>query len=258
MALYGVLGDIHGPWEDKRAVALALDIFEDVGVTHIVLNGDIVDFYNINAHGPKDPDVQLNLEDEFFWGQEFLSNLVKRFKNTEIIFIMGNHEYRLDRFVMANCPVFWNFVRIEKMLDLDRLGIKWLPYNERYRVENTSLFIQHSPPSYSQNLANTSLTKKMDEDHIWNCAHRTDMVAKTGSSGRVYTSYINGWFGSRGIIQENQNRMPENRRVFHFTKNHESWNTSFCLVGVNGKEHHVTQILMKNYTCMVGDSFYEG
>ena len=256
--LYAILGDLHGPFIDERAINLAFDIFEDLGVTHIILNGDILDFYNINAHGPKDPAVQTNLEDEFFWGQEFLSNLKKRFKDVEIIYIFGNHEFRLDRFVMANCPAFMNFLKLEKMLELDKLGIHWLPYNERYQVANTNLYVQHSPPSYSENLANTSLRKKLDQDHIWNCAHRTDMVAKTGSSGKVYTSYINGWFGSRGIIQQNQNQMPDNRRVFMFTKNHECWNTSFCLASVQGNEHHVQQILMKNYKCAIGENIYEG
>jgi len=257
--LYGVLGDLHGPWIDERAVNLALDIFEDVGVTHLILNGDVLDFYNINAHGPKDPGVQTNLEDEIHWGYEFLNDLVKRFKNTEIVFIFGNHEYRLDRFIMANCPAFMNFLKLEKMLRLDELGIKWLPYNERYQVGKTNLYIQHSPPSYSANsMATTSLMKKMDTDHIWNCAHRTDMSVKTGSSGRVYTSYVNGWFGSTGIIKQNQNEMPENRRVFMYTKNHEQWNTSFCLVSVQGKQHHVQQVLMKNYVCALGETIYEG
>jgi predicted phosphodiesterase len=162
MSLYAVIGDIHGPWEDERAVDLFLYICKDLGVTNLILNGDILDFYNINAHGPKDPDVQTNLEDEIEWGRNFLARLKKELPKTKITYIFGNHEYRLDRFIMKNAPVFWNMLRLDKMLELERLGIDWVPYNERYQVEDTSLFVQHSPPSYSQNLANTSLQKKMD------------------------------------------------------------------------------------------------
>tara|TARA_R110002020_G_scaffold468324_2_gene692527 strand:- start:451 stop:1212 length:762 start_codon:yes stop_codon:yes gene_type:complete len=253
-----VLGDIHGPWLNQRRLDLVLDIAQDLDCSHIIINGDCLDFYHLNSYGPKHADVQTILEDEIYWGQEFLKSLRKRFPKKGIIFLFGNHEYRLDRFIMKHCPAFWNFLKLEKMLNLEDLNIEWLPYNERYQIEKTQLFVQHSPPSYSDNLANTSMKKKMDQDHIWNCAHRTDMVARTGSSGKIYTSYINGWFGSTGIIGKNQREMPENRRVFSFTKNHESWNSSFCLVGVDGKNHYVEQVLIKDYTAMVGGNLYEG
>ena len=78
------------------------------------------------------------------------------------------------------------------------------------------------------------------------------------SDDEFYTSYINGWFGSTGIIEKNQNEMPENKRVFAYTKNHESWNCSFCLVSTDGEEHHVQQILIKDYKCSIGNVIYEG
>ena len=258
MSLYAVIGDIHGPWVDDRAVDLFLYIVKDLKISHLILNGDILDFYNINAHGPKDPDVQTSLEDELNWGVNFMERLRKELPKVEIIYIFGNHEFRLDRFIMKNAPAFWNMLRLEKMLQLKRFDIKWIPYNERYKVGNTSLFIQHSPPSYSDNAASVAMGRKMDEDHIWNCSHRTDMVARTGSSGKVYTSYLNGWFGSKKIMHENFKAMPENRKVFSFTKNHERWNTSFCLVSTDKKEHHVEQVLVKNYSCSVGGVVYNG
>lgn len=258
MELYGVIGDIHLPFEDRRALDLALDIFEDQGITHLILNGDVLDFYCLNSYGAKHPDVQATLEDEFYAGQEFLNNLRKRFVDVKITYIFGNHEYRLDRFVMENCPGFWNLLKLEKQLNLKELGINWVPYNERYQLGKANIYCQHSPPSYSENAAVTSFKKKLDVDHIWNCTHRTDRSVKTGSSGTTYTSYINGWFGSKGIIEDLQAKMPDNRRVFSFTKNHEVWNRSFCLVYVDGPKYHVNQIIMKDYECMVGNTLYEG
>ena len=258
MGLYGIIGDIHGPWNDERATNLAFDVMEDLGVNHIILNGDILDFYSINAYGPKHQDIQTKLEDEINWGKDFLTQLRVRFPKEEIIYIFGNHEYRLDKFIMANCPVFWNIIKLEKMLGLKDLKIKWVPYNEKYRIGKANLFAQHSPPSYAENAANTSFKKKFDVDHIWGCTHRSDRVVKTGSSGKVYTSYINGWFGDKGIITDLQARMPENRRVFQYTKNHEQWNSSFCIVSVDKKKYHVQQVIIKDYTAVVGGNLYEG
>lgn len=255
MSLYAVFGDVHGPFESKENVELLLDVIEDLGAD-IVLNGDILDFYSINSYGPKHPDVRSSLDDEFYWGETFLRDLRKRFPDREIIWCLGNHEFRLERFVLKHCPAFYNYLLLHKMLPVDELDIKLVQYNERYQLAN-SLFVQHSPPSYSENLANTSFKKKLDEDHIWNCSHRADSVVKTGSSGRIYTTYVNGWFGSKGIIHELQRSMPENRRVFSFTKNHEMWNCSFCLVGVDEHgEHFIQQIIIKDNKCVVGGTLY--
>ena len=257
MSLFGVIQDVHGPWEDKKALSLAIYVFKEQGISHLILNGDIFDFYNINAHGPKDPYIQTSMEDEMEWGNDFFDMLAKELPGVKIIFLFGNHEDRLNRYIMKNCPAFTNIVRLEKYLRLDERGIEWYPYNERYRIEETDLFVQHSPPSYSENAASTSLKHKIDQDHIWGCTHRTDMSVRTGSSGKVYTSYMNGWFGSKTIIQQNQKEMPENKRVFKFTKNHERWNCSFSLVTTDGNKHHVQQIIIKDYQCAVGNMIYE-
>lgn len=254
--LYGVIQDIHLPWCDLRALTLALEVMQDQNVECLIINGDLVDFYNLNAWGPKHIEVQSTLDDEIYSTLEFLDRVQKMFK--EVIFIYGNHEFRLERFVIKHCPVFWNHLKLEKMLNLEARGIKHVPYNERYRLGESGLFVQHSPPSYSENAASTSLRKKIDQDHIWGCTHRTDKVVKTGSSGKIYTSYMNGWFGSVGVIKDLQSKMPENRRVFSFTKNHESWNRSFSIAGVCGKRHWVNQIVIKDYSCMVGGNLYEG
>jgi hypothetical protein len=256
MSLIAVIGDLHGPWEDKKAVGLFIGICKKLKIDELVLNGDVLDFYNVNSHGPKDPEIQTTLEDELNWGNKFFDYIQHHLPDTKITFLYGNHEDRLNRFITKNCPAFTNIVRLENALRLDQRGIEWYHYNERYRIGETDLFVQHSPPSYSENAANTSFKKKLDQDHIWNCTHRTDTVVRTGSSGKVYTSYMNGWFGSKRIIQENQRLMPEVNRVFKYTKNHETWNCSFCLVKTAGKQHFVEQVIVKDYSCSIGGKLY--
>lgn len=163
---------------------------------------------------------------------------------------------------MEKCPWFWNKLKLEKQIDFEAIGVDLVPYNERFQIDKTDLFVQHSPPSYSENAPMTSLKMKMDQDHIWGCAHRTGMAVLTGSSGKTYTSYIGGWFGDRGVIKKRQMEMPENRRVFFFTKNHQRWNCSFHLVTTHKKIHHVQQIIIKksgkDYTASVGQHIYVG
>ena len=254
--LYGVLGDVHLPWCDLRNLTLALEVMQDQGVQTLILNGDIGDFYAVNAHGPKHPDIKTTLDDEIYSIHQFLDRVQKMFP--EIIFVAGNHEYRLDRFVMANCPVFWNHLTIEKMLDLEKRNMVYIPYNERYQIGNAQVFAQHSPPSYSQNAATTSIMKKMDQDHIWGCTHRPDISFRKGSSGKIYTSVMNGWFGSTGVFNQMKRDMPENKRVFSFMKNHDQWGCSFSIVGVKDELHWIDHIVIKDYSCIIGGNLYEG
>ena len=55
MQLSGIINDLHLPFHDPHAVALSLEILKDAECERIYLNGDVMDFYNINSHGPKHP-----------------------------------------------------------------------------------------------------------------------------------------------------------------------------------------------------------
>lgn len=258
ITLMGVLNDTHGPWHDPRALNLVLDVFEDIGINHLVLNGDILDFYNVNGHGPKSPDVQQVLEDELYWGQDFISHLRKQFpKNkTKITYLFGNHEDRLNRFILRNCPAFWNIVKVESQLNLDHYDIEWFPYNWKYQVENTKLRIQHSPPSYAENAAMTSLKKKLDTSSIYGCTHRMDFACKTGDSGELHSVWMNGWLGSTTLSKEHY-------EVYKYTKGHESWQWCAILAAIiDGKYFSVNQFPIKKennkYWAVVNGFYYEG
>jgi len=221
-------------------------------VDRIVINGDLLDFYNVNAHGAKDPDIKTVLEDEISWGIEFIDYLRKRFKDTEIHFIFGNHEWRLARFLMDKCPVLWNMFRLEKMLRLEELNIGYTPYNTKYQLEETDFHLQHSPPSYGKTGTMVSLEAKMDESYMYGCTHRIQHSCKTGSSGRVYNAWYNGWLGSTDLT-------PEHTKVFMYTKGHSNWQQGASIVTcVNGIEFYVEQFQIINHTAVVSGTYYEG
>jgi hypothetical protein len=224
-----VFNDVHGPFEDPiklELVLLAGDfLYSQKKLDEIILNGDILDFYNINSHGPKHPEIQNTLEAEIEWGIDFLSKLRKRFPDVKITFIFGNHEDRLERFIIDKCPAFYNMFQLHKMLRLEELNIDWLPYNNTYQVEKTNLYIQHSPPSYGVNGARTSLLKKHDRSYIWGCTHRVQKAKITGASGNEYEAWFNGWLGSTTLTNEH-------KRVFSYAKGHEEWQHAFIILDV--------------------------
>ena len=246
-----VFSDNHGPWDDPRLTDLVLDIGQDINCTHVFLNGDILDFYSLNQHGPKHPDVPERLEDEMHWGLEFIKKLRKKFPKQKIIFNAGNHEYRLDRFILKYCKPFWGFLTVEKQLQLEHYNIEYYPYNHAYRIAGTDITIQHSPPSYSQNAARTSLLHKMAGSFIYGCSHRPDSAYMSSYDGRRHECHMLGWLGSTALS-------ASHNEVFLYTKGHEKWGNSFATIDIIGNESFIQQHIIKNYKTVVNGSLYEG
>lgn len=247
-----IINDVHIPFHDSRALALVLDIFEDIGCDRLIINGDLLDFYGVNMHGPKSPLIENSLEDELIAGREFISQLRHRFKKQHIVYLFGNHESRLNRFILQHCKAFWNILTVEKYLYLDDNNIEWHPYNHKYRLEKTNCYIQHSPPSYGVNGARTSLLKKLDQTYIYGCTHREQKAFVTAGSGQVHGAYFNGWLGS-------VNETKEHQEVFSYIKGHSDWQQCFSIVTVeNEKDFHINQYSIRNHKVVVDGSLYQG
>lgn len=95
-----VLADVHIPYEDKRALKIALDYAKTQGVDTIVLLGDVLDFYQISRFS-KDP-ARKSLETEFREGLAFLTKLRHMWPEARIVYHRGNHELRLEDYIHSN------------------------------------------------------------------------------------------------------------------------------------------------------------
>jgi hypothetical protein len=246
-----VINDLHIPWHDTKAVSLVLDIFEDLNLDHLILNGDILDFYNVNMHGPKHPDSAATHQDELDAGLDFFKKLRERFPGKELTHLDGNHIHRLERFILKNAKAFWNVVTHDKYFQYEELDINHHPYQYKYQIEKTNCFVMHSPPSYGQNGARTSLLKKLDQTYIYGCTHRQQSAFVTGASGEVHAAYFNGWLGST-------NETPEHTEIFSYAKGHQDWQQCFIIVTVvDETEFHVNQYSIRNHRCVVDGNLYE-
>lgn len=92
-----ILSDIHIPFHDRDALYLALTWIKNFGPDCIVLNGDIVDCYQL-SNFQKDPE-ERRFSEELEELQNFLSDLRAEFPKTEIVYKMGNHEERYERWL---------------------------------------------------------------------------------------------------------------------------------------------------------------
>lgn len=246
-----VSGDWHLPFHDPRLVNLVLDIAEDINCTHFLLNGDFLDFYSINMHGPKHPDVVEKLQDELCSGEDWISKIRNKLPNSKIHYSFGNHCNRLERFILKNCRAFYNVLNVENSLRLKDYDVTFTKYQEIVQVPKLPIYIMHSPASYSKHAAAVSLDNKVEGNWIFSCTHRPTTAYKATALGNVYEAHTLGWLGSTDLTDSH-------KEVFSFTKGHHQWANSFIIIDIVGDSFFINHLLIRDYKVCVDGYLYEG
>lgn len=120
----GIIGDIHIPYHDEDAIETACDKMEQEKVDSILINGDLLDFYQLSFH-EKDP-RRVHFKDEIESGKEFLMYMRSRFPDIPIYFIPGNHENRFERYLK---------IKAAELLDMDEFRLDVILHVAEYKIE---------------------------------------------------------------------------------------------------------------------------
>lgn len=119
----GIMADIHFPYHDEAALEACLSWFKKDGVDSILINGDLLDFYELSRF-MKDKRMRDTVSELRMVG-EFLASLNKSFPGVTITFKQGNHDERISHYVMNEAPALTGLgeVLLENILKLDSLDI---------------------------------------------------------------------------------------------------------------------------------------
>lgn len=132
MKLALVIPDTHRPYHDKKAYNLMMAVAADLKPQEIVILGDYADFYCVSSHS-KDPRVLSILTDEVQDVLDGLDELDKAFPGANKVFIEGNHEYRLERYLTDKAPALFGVTDTEHLLKLNqRPNWKFRPYGPKF------------------------------------------------------------------------------------------------------------------------------
>ena len=127
---------------------------------HIAILGDFADGETLSAHGKTEPGT-LDFADELEAVNGCLDQL-DRLGATNKIYVCGNHEFRLDRYLMEHAPTMFRSMQWPVLLNLHKRGWKWTPYRKSTRIGK--LHLTHDTGTAGIN------------------AHRTSAVAFGGST----------------------------------------------------------------------------
>ena len=138
-----VLSDIHIPYHDDKALSAALDYAETIGIDHILLLGDICDFFAV-SRWQKNPE-ERNLSQELMFTRQFLQHLRERFKG-RIIYKIGNHEERWESYMYTKAPEICGVADFEiyNLLNFAKYGVEEVKGRQKIKAgKNLTLIHGH-------------------------------------------------------------------------------------------------------------------
>ena len=137
-----LLSDIHIPYHDIEAIEGAVEYGIKEGVDTIYLNGDILDFFGCSFH-EKDARKRPRMSEELDMGRQWLDWLRHKFPTQQIYFIPGNHEHRLERYLIVKAPELLGIeeFNLATLLRLGEKRIHWLEHKSK--VYFGKLLVEH-------------------------------------------------------------------------------------------------------------------
>lgn len=239
-----IIPDCHIPYQDQKAYNLMLSVAKDLNLgedDEIVISGDFADFYYISRFDKK-PNA-VTLENEINAVVDRLTELRDLFPKCKKVFIIGNHEFRLEKYLERKAPELYGIVTLEKLFKLDELGFTCVQYSpsQAYNVLGSNLIARHETFGSSAKSTVEAAGTSVVCGHI----HRMEEQQIIKLDGNIHTAYVCGWLGNK------------NSYVFDYVKKHHQWSLGFAVATVLNEDlFFVNNVPIIDYTCCYGGKIY--
>lgn len=185
-----LIPDVHRPNHDERAWGLMLRVASVIKPKHIIIKGDFADAETLSAHPATKPG-ELSFEQEVADVRRGLDQL-DALGATNKIYIEGNHEFRLDRYLMERAPAMFHCVKWQAVLSLYERGWQWVPY--RKSVALGKLHITHDTGTAGIN-AHRQAAQAFGGSAVIGHTHRMAYEIRGRFDGTPYVAAMFGWLG---------------------------------------------------------------
>ncbi len=132
-----VIPDCHIPFEDKKAINVALQIAKWYKPDQIIILGDFLDCGPVSHWNKQNLRARqtMNMADDFAVANKYLDQIQKICKN--VVYIRGNHEKWLDD-AMDESPELAGLLDLDVNLHFKERKIKDVPFNGVYSLGHVS------------------------------------------------------------------------------------------------------------------------
>jgi predicted phosphodiesterase len=188
-----ILSDIHFPYQDNKALELAINYGLENKVNAIYLNGDIADFYQCSRF-TKDRRLR-DMAGELEMVREFLKMMQDLFK-CPIYYKIGNHEKRYEDYLMIKAPELLGIddFKLEQLLRFREFGVTLVKDKQMALAGKLPILHGHewfggfAPPVNPAR----GLFMKAKESCVVGHHHRTSEHTEKSLSGEVTTTWSTG------------------------------------------------------------------
>jgi predicted phosphodiesterase len=187
-----ILSDIHIPYHDVKALKTAIEHGKKQNPTIILLNGDVGDFYAASDHS-KDP--RRLMSEELDSLRQFLFYLRAQFPKARILYKIGNHETRVERYLTKNAPVVLGIpeFKIQSFLKFDDMGIELVESLQITRLGKLPVIHGHELPKGGGVNPARWLWLKLDETAMCGHFHKTsENIEATGLQKKLTNNWSLG------------------------------------------------------------------
>ena len=235
--------DTHRPYHDKRAWALFMKAAKQFKPDILVVQGDFGEFYCTNAHR-KDPNRNRFLESEIDDINDGLDEL-DSLKAKRKIFLQGNHEENLERYLKDKAPELLNMVTIPGLLKLKERKWEYYPYRKK-KAWIGKLACVHDLGAAGATAVSKALSEFQGNVTIGHI-HRMHYQIGGNYRGEKHVAASFGWLGDFKHID-----------YMDRDKANKDWTLGF---GVGYLEDsgavHITPVPIVNYRCIVEGQLYK-
>lgn len=229
----GVICDLHIPYHDLDAIQIALTELKKQNIDTLVLNGDIIDCFML-SRWEKEPNKR-SFAEEIQMLKVFLDDIKEYFEGVEIIYKLGNHEKRYEKFIQQKAPELFGL----SVLDFDNLiDRKVKVLHDKKIIKAGKLNITHGhefgESIFSPVNAARGLYLRAKTSTIAGHSHVTSEHIE-----RDLSDNITGCWSIGSLCDLHPNYRPVNK-----------WNHGFCLIEVFDSEGNFS---VKNYKIINGN-----
>lgn len=239
-----VIPDTHVPYHDKRAFNLMLEVAKWLGVQIVIVLGDFGDCFGVSDHS-KDPNRALKLDKEVEAVNAELDRL-DALGAKQKVFIAGNHEDRLQRYLQDKAPELFNFISIPQMYRLEKRGWQYVPYKTDFKLGKVHFThdVGHAGRSSVFQCLDT-----FQHSNVTGHTHRLAYIVEGNATGEHKLSAQFGWLGK-----------VEDADYMHRAKAMKNWALGFGVGYFHPKTGFVylTPVPVVKYTCVVNGKLFKG
>lgn len=186
-----VAADFHIPNHRVEPIKVMLDYAYENNIRKLFINGDLLDNTPF-TRWEREPISGLDVKRWFDQAIAFLEEMRNHFD--EIIWLEGNHDFWYTRWLMSKAELLFGdpYYSLEKRLELDRIGVKYL--DQRNLVKAGRLFISHGHVLVKGGGVHAAhrVVTKSGASHLISHLHREQSFTKSNLNGDIHTGYVTG------------------------------------------------------------------